>query len=77
MEEHKNNYSPWTRGIPDTNPPEIIDEKEISENQAQNIQLKLIFNLHHNNEKVQCLYYDDEKKRKVLSLITTLRPLTM
>ena len=60
--EHKNNYSPWTRGIPDTNPPEIIDEKEISENQAQNIQLKLIFNLHHNNEKVQCLYYDDEKK---------------
>lgn len=60
--EHKNSYSVWTRGIPDTFFPTIIEEKEISPDEAKAITLKLVFSLHYQSENVQCEYFSQKSK---------------
>ena len=75
--EHKNDYSPWTRGIPDTFFPKIIAEKEISATEAKSIKLRLVFSLHYPAQSVQCEYFDEKaqdfvKFGKPISLRYTL-----
>lgn len=60
--EHKINYSPWSMGVYDDTPPDILAEKE---NLTDTLSLKAAFCLEHNKENVQFSYYDDNTGKYV------------